>query len=331
MASAASTAPTAPWIYTGALENHPDLVAQIARERRLWGNDAATLRAVRDPLAVAAALRGSALCCPAVRGDATGLPRDGSWLAKPVASSGGRGVLVLDRNRATPRHEPYYYQERIDGPSFAALFIARQGTGTRADLLGVTRQLLGRPGLPFAYAGSIGPWPLDPAARVRIETVGRTLAAAFSLVGLFGVDLILRTGIPWPVEVNPRYTASVEVLELALGRPLLAEHARACEPSLDFVPMHHPAGVRPPLVGKRVLFAPKRCLIPSGATRMGRKITPFAVPPRADIPEPQTRFDAGEPVMTLFARGWNVTDCSRRLDHRLQYWSWRLQQSSEGV
>ena len=46
--------------------------------------------------------------------------------------------------------------------------------------------------------------------------------SAFGLAGWFGVDFILRDGIPWPVEINPRYTASVEIHELASGRSLLA-------------------------------------------------------------------------------------------------------------
>ena len=55
------------------------------------------------------------------------------------------------------------------------------------------------------------------------------LASAFGLVGWFGVDYVLRDGNPWPVEINPRYTASLEIHELASGRSLLAEHRRACE------------------------------------------------------------------------------------------------------
>ena len=31
--------------------------------------------------------------------------------------------------------------------------------------------------------------------------------------GVFGIDAIMRDGVPWLVEVNPRYTAAVEVVE----------------------------------------------------------------------------------------------------------------------
>src|SRR5207249_9264748 len=85
-----------------------------------------------------------------------------------------------------------------------------------AAFLEVTRQLVGEPWLhaaPFHYCGSIGPLPLSESLWRKFWRIGTVLAKAFRLRGLFGVDCVLRDGIPWPVEVNPRYPASVEVLE----------------------------------------------------------------------------------------------------------------------
>ena len=117
--------------------------------------------------------------------------------------------------------EPVYFQRFIEGPSFSAIYAAVEG---RAELLGVTRQLVGTTGSPFAYRGSIGPISLSSRPTGMLSELGWVLASSFPLIGLFGVDFILRDDDIWPVEVNPRYTASVEVLELALGRSLLAEH-----------------------------------------------------------------------------------------------------------
>src|SRR5207253_1175133 len=87
--AAAEALPAGPWLYTGALENHPDLVDDLAGRRPLWGNSGPVLRAARDPLAVAAAVRAAGLPAPEVRLDPAGLTRDGSWLCKARASSGG--------------------------------------------------------------------------------------------------------------------------------------------------------------------------------------------------------------------------------------------------
>ena len=40
-------APPGPWMYTGALENHPRLVAELTANRQLWGIEADVLRVVR--------------------------------------------------------------------------------------------------------------------------------------------------------------------------------------------------------------------------------------------------------------------------------------------
>jgi len=81
----ANSLPPSPWFYTGGFENHPGWVDQIARRHRLWGVDAETLRAVRDPVRVANILRAVGIPCPAVRRDRHGLPRDGSWLRSRCA------------------------------------------------------------------------------------------------------------------------------------------------------------------------------------------------------------------------------------------------------
>ncbi len=189
-----------PWFYTGGLENHPDLVERISRRHQLWGVGAEVLRAVRDPIAVARALDEAGLPAPEVRLDPSGLPRDGSWLVKPRASGGGRGIEPL-KSQSGPSSLPVYFQRRVDGPSYSALFIGRAGL---AHLIGITRQWIGIPGHPFAYRGSIGPCPIVPELAERLKALGNRLVAAYNLVGWFGVDYVLRDGIPWPVEVNPR-------------------------------------------------------------------------------------------------------------------------------
>src|SRR5262249_60562803 len=113
LAVAESLLPT-PWFYTGGLENHPELVARITRRHRLWGLRAEALRAVRDPVRVAAALKVAGIPAPEVRRESRGLPRDGSWLIKPMASAGGRGIQPLTGG-AGPDSPAHYFQRRIAG------------------------------------------------------------------------------------------------------------------------------------------------------------------------------------------------------------------------
>ena len=303
-----------PWLYTGAIENHPDVVAAIARRSRLLGNGPEVLRAVRDPLRLAGAIRAAGLDAPAVAADPAGVPTDGSWLAKPRRSGGGEGIRPW-LGVADEAAGPLVFQERVAGRSCSATFLAGPGG---VEFVGATRQSHGRRGHPFAYRGSLGPWRFAPAVAATVEALGRVVGEAFGLVGLFGVDLIVAGDRAWPIEVNPRYTASVEILEQALRRPLLADHLRACgvEP-----PPAAPIPPTSPFVAREILYARNSCRFGGAA---GPTVSTSLAPEVADIPPPGTEFATGEPILTVFGRGATPAGCRRDLARRVRRWEGRL-------
>lgn len=312
---AASEAPAGPWFYTGALENHPDLIDDLASRRPLWGVSGDGLRAARDPLAWAAVLGRRGLPAPEARRSPDGLPTDGSWLVKPLASAGGRGVRPWT-GRAAGGGGGVYYQRRVAGTTLAATFVGRAGG---ACLAGVTWQWVGRPGAAFGYRGSVGPVETGHALRSQIARIGEILSGEFGLRGLFGVDLVSDGRAAWPVEVNPRYTASVEVLEWATGRPLLAEHRAAFEPGAGTTR----AGRGPGVVGKAIVYATSPCQAPElDVPRASGEDGPM--PAIADVPGAGTRFRPGEPVLTLLSAGSSVGRCRAELERRLARWEARL-------
>jgi len=304
-----------PWLYTGGLENRPDLIAEMARRRQpLWGNSADVLRRVRSPFAVAGVLRRAGLPCPALWPSDTLPPATGRWLVKPLDGAGGSGIHLWDGTapRSRPRRR-CYYQEFLEGGSYSGIYL---GNSHAARLLGVTRQLVGEPWLharPFHYCGSIGPVALGKKLEQGVAGVGSALAQGFGLKGLFGVDFILSGGIPYPVEVNPRTTASVEVIEYATGLLALALHGQVFDPDVPVPPASAgSAGV----VGKAILFARAPLRFPDRGpwrawidTSAGASI----LATYADIPHPGDLIEAGQPIMTVFARAGTVEDCQDRL------------------
>jgi uncharacterized protein len=303
-----------PWMYTGGLENHGRLVSQMARLRPLWGNEGDALLA-RLPWVVAEELRAAGLPHPAVRVSPDEVPRTGRWLIKPLASAGGSGIRFWAGPPARRPRRPVYFQEYVDGEPRAAVYL---GDDRGARLLGVTRQLVGEPWLhasPFRYCGSIGPLDTPAPLRQALERLGNVLASWFRLRGLFGVDFILRDGVPWPVEVNPRYTASVEVLEYAAAVPALALHRQVFDPAAPPVPrVPKPAGSA--VLGKAVLFARQALTFPADGpwTDVLRAPGPLvAAPAFADIPPAGERIAAGRPVLTFFARGDTPAACGDEL------------------
>jgi predicted ATP-grasp superfamily ATP-dependent carboligase len=304
-----------PWMYTGALENWPLLVEEMARRRPLWGNDASAVLHSREPWYVASLLRNAGLPCPAVRLGVSQLSREHRWLLKPIAGGGGAGIRFRDpATGPQPIRRPAYYQAYVEGVPCSALYVE---DGRQARLLGATRQLVGEPWLhagPFRYCGSLGPLRPDRPLRQALERVGDVLASGCLLRGLFGVDFILRDGLPWPVEVNPRYTASVEVLEHTAGVPALALHRRAFDRAApDPLTVEPRAG---PWLGKAILFAPQALTFPEDGPWLAavRAPGPLWEPPGfADVPPAGQCIQAGRPVLTFFAQGESEAACLARL------------------
>lgn len=303
------------WLYAGGLENHPRLVERIGRFAPLWGNGAGVLRLARDPQRVHEAVVAAGLPCPEFRLQSDDLPTDGSWLRKPLRSAGGVGVRpwrgatpdgVQSRSKRQFR-AGCWFQRRMPGLPCAALYVAAAGD---ARLLGLTEQLLGD-GLPtaepeestvddFRYAGSLGPLPVAPSVVSSLARLGQALAAAFGLVGLFGVDGVLHEDTFWPVEVNPRYTASVEVIERATDLTALSLHQAACLHGT----LPQPRGPTPGTAwcGKYIVYAPRDIRMPASlAARMLAESTTIAWPAVADIPPAGSSIAAGHPVLTVLA------------------------------
>jgi predicted ATP-grasp superfamily ATP-dependent carboligase len=305
-------APDGPWICTGGLENHPKLVERIAAERPLWGNRGEVLRAVRSPVRVMQALRAAGLACPESRLEPPEPASTKNWLEKPLAGAGGNGIRFYQPKSARGSRRTYY-QEFVSGLSASAVYV---GVANRATLLGVTQQLIGEPWLnakPFHYCGSVGPLALSEGLRRGFERIGNALVREFGLCGLFGVDVVIRDDIPYPVEVNPRYTASMEVLEYATGNQVMEWHRRAFEESKD--PFTFRAQ-QPCTVGKAIIFASRTFAFPPEGPWIDSEPCLDRQPAYADIPKAGTSIESDWPVLTMFAQGPTANGVLEQLQQR---------------
>jgi len=307
-------APDCPWMYTGPLENQPRLVARLARIRPLLGNTSVVLKHVRDPWTVASIAADAGFYVPEILPQAAVPPTEGAWLRKKLGSSGGGGIsLWRQGTNDTRRRSGSYFQQLIEGTPMAAVFA---GNGRTARMLGVSRQLVGETwcsAAPFNYCGSIGPAFVSRAMIEQLGEVGTNLTERSSLMGLFGVDFVSDDSRCWVIEVNPRYTASVEILELAAGIDLLPVHFAACaEGSLPT------EGVNPRhIFGKAILFAPEPTELREKHFREVRAMyTDARAYQIADVPNPGTRIERGEPVLTVFASADSESEVEQSL--RLQ-------------
>jgi len=311
-------------MYTGALENHPALVDRIAHKRKLYGNPSHVLRRVRDPFQLAQVLRERALCYPEI---ARHPPQanDGRWVQKPFKSCGGDRITLV-RAPATGNHAPgdnccgpqpqFYFQRLIDGDPCSALYVA---TGGRAVFLGATRQLVGAActgATGFQYSGSLGPLVLPEGIMAEFQRIGDCLASRFELIGIMGVDAVIAENRVWPVEVNPRYTASVEVLERATNLKSIAMHVKACR---DGDLPKSLGGQHNRYCGKAIVYAGKNVTVAERFVRFLERVNQRARQPAvADIPPAEQQITAGAPVVTVFAEADSLSSVRERLQSRVR-------------
>jgi predicted ATP-grasp superfamily ATP-dependent carboligase len=296
-------------IYLANFENHPRAIAALATGRTLWGNSPDAIRRVRNPVLVSDRLRSRGIPTPHVR-----LKTDGGageadrWLLKPLKSGGGHRIQWWQSDAALP--QGFYLQEFIEGQSGSVVFV---GSGNRAVPLGVSRQLVGEPvfgASGFQYCGSIVAPPdgaEDAALADKAGELARLVAGEFGLVGLNGIDFVTRNGLPHAVEVNPRWSASMETFEQAYGISLFAVHADACArgalPPFDLGAARQSTGHA---VGKAVLYARSDVTTPDTSEWLDRSWI-------RDVPQSHMRIPGGRPVCTIITTAADEQACYQAL------------------
>jgi predicted ATP-grasp superfamily ATP-dependent carboligase len=285
--------------YTANLENHPGVLRRFASRHRIIGNPPQIVENVRNFANLFFRLRSAGLAVPeSIFEDANRkLSGRRRWLVKPILSGGGQGIAMLRSDKIPGKQ--YMLQEYIPGKSCSASFVA---DGRECVILGVAEQLIGMRSLgsrDFRYCGNILPLPetLHPgtgkAILEQVRRLAEFLTREYALTGVNGIDFILRKDRLYPTEVNPRYSASMELMELAYALPIFHLHTQAV---LDGrLPEFH-AEAAPKsrnFFGKAILFADRDAVAPDTRCWHARGIR--------DIPAEGERLKKGAPICTILA------------------------------
>jgi predicted ATP-grasp superfamily ATP-dependent carboligase len=308
-AETAASVPAELAAYTSNFENYPAAVARLGEGRRLLGNSAEVLVRIRNPIEVMRVLRHHDLPWIETRSrPPQGQSHRSRWLLKPRRSGGGHGIVSWSPEKVVRR--TMYLQRQVGGVPGSISFAS---DGASAVVLGVSRQLVGAADFgagKFRYCGSIVGSEATPlftrqADLLRYATeMVNLLTREFGLVGLNGLDFIARRGVPYPTEVNPRYSASMELIERSAGVSLFDIHVRACAGSLP-TPLQHDGLVH----GKAILFARSAVQIGKLPGWSGKQWI-------GDTPHAGERISQGRPICTVFAAARSREHCRRRLGDR---------------
>ena len=186
----------------------------------------------------------------------------------------------------------------------------------RCVLLGFTRQLIGEAAFGangYRYCGSILLAANDPLASrgllSALHEIATTVSREFALVGLNGIDCIVQGGVPYAIEVNPRWCSSMELAERAYGLSLFGAHADACTngrlPDFDLRRAHTGGKA----FGKAIVFARRQVRVGDTTKWLGDTFV-------RDVPHPGEYVPAGAPVCTVFASADDAMSCHTALVSR---------------
>jgi predicted ATP-grasp superfamily ATP-dependent carboligase len=285
--------------YTSNLENYPKIIQRLAGSRKIVGNSPQTVVAVRHWAELFDRLERAGFPVPETifAADKRKADLHRPWLVKPVSGGGGHGVNFL-RSSEFPATR-FMLQEYIPGKACSASFVAN---GQDCIVLGIAEQLIGM--YPFGsqgfrYCGNILPLPeiTDPGRAKNLVAEVRRLAAfltrAYGLTGVNGIDFILNGDKVYLTEVNPRYSASMELIEHAYELPIFHLHAQAVlRGSLpDF--QLEAALSNSSFFGKAILFAERNAVAPDTKRWLDSGAR--------DIPAPGEKLYKGNPICTVFA------------------------------
>ena len=274
---------------TGALENYPSILETISQRTLLLTPPVSAITFVRSPRQLSSLLHSHGLNFPEVIG--SHVPQDGRWLAKPFKSASGHQIKLVRPGISCPAN--CYLQRYIEGRSMSASYLLQPETTT---LLG-TSELLSPP-FQFQFQGAVTK-TLAPQHTSELERLGDLLRKQ-GILGLVGIDFILTDDDKLVIlEVNPRYTATMELYRDCWESPLMAYHIEAFRnPSRPIS-----RTIESPVAGKQVLYASQKINISAGLLEHLHQTAATQNVSLADLPHVGTTIHKEHPILTIQATG----------------------------
>lgn len=321
-------------VYASGPENHPEELTFWEERGLLYGNGVSALMQVRDPWQLRQALSEIGIAMPEFyRVEQWSSDEAGEkWLLKPLNRGGGHGIAELPQEKAAARAlisslgDPsrYIVQKYISGIPASVTFLA---DGRQAVVLGTSRQLTGIQGSqPFIYAGNIVPFDISflPGLRTFEEDlirISKHLASAFGLRGVNTLDFIVNSSGIWVLELNPRWSASVELIEKRRGERLFSHHIAACKAkgqnqfpsSGDNRKSVHKHGMQG-FWGKSIVYAQSSFQVTADLDMQylyGQGVR--------DIPPAGTRLESGQPICTVLSGAASDAACWQNLQVKSEW------------
>ena len=215
-----------------------------------------------------------------------------AFIKPDVGAGGWRNTLA-----ATPDDEaawtdcwpetPYIRQMPVEGIPCSVSCIA---DGTSARALSLNRQFNrgGEGERRFGFAGALTPF--QPQERKSIFTLAEDIAAKSGCIGSLGIDFMVTDDGIRAIEINPRFQATLDVVEMSMDTNIFEMH---CNAASGILPASRPNPVM--TAARSIIFAERDCVVADDLKSLHPDI--------ADIPWVGTEIEEGGAVLSVYGLG----------------------------
>ncbi|MBI4665775.1 MAG: ATP-grasp domain-containing protein [Nitrospinae bacterium] len=288
-------------VYGPGFENDIFALARLSDLGLVMGCSIETVRKARDPETIARAATAWNFSYPKISKDMTEFPKGERWLIKPIASAGGVDIRLADEGLA-PERGRVYYQQYVPGMPSSAMVVSN---GSEAALLGVSTQIIGDPAFNaagFRFVGNVFPHPFAREITPLATAIAEALTLEFEMKGLWGFDFIYAGSVTL-IEINPRPTSALGPLDSATWNDLVGLHIDSVMGKKSNLILDPGPTGRYFAHGR--IFARTECIFTGSQAWYDRGAR--------DLPFDGDYISAGEPVMTLTAKGSSYNGALNKL------------------
>ena len=238
-------------------------------------------------------------------------------LQKKIRSGGGLQTHRWDGVTSVDFSAGEYLQEFIEGDTVSGCYISsKRADQTEALLLGSCVQHPSFRGADFRYRGSLGPIYLADHDRLEIARVGKCIAEAFQLAGVFGIDFVRTNEGLHLVDINPRIPASAELIERSrrMHEPafsIVGAHLDACLRNL--LPTSIELSAQRPY-SKTVIYLPADRRLKVDAGLIDYFLSESYI---TDLPVLGSEVEPSHPLVTIHAEASDLESLSVKAEQRI--------------
>ncbi len=216
-------------ILGAGFEDQPNLIDQLENHYTLLGNNAQTVALSKDPAHLLALLKDKGIPHPLTTLTKPQNPE--GWIEKRIGGSGGIHICPCSPSEQTSpkKHvdtspKRYFQRTEIGIPLSVSGVVSSQSFA-----IGICRQWCSpTSNWPYRFGGIVSPVNVNPDTEARMIDVAVELTRALGLKGFVSFDFLATKNDVLFLEVNPRPSAALDILDDKNGQMFKA-HLAACK------------------------------------------------------------------------------------------------------